>query len=259
MNPDLYLDRQTFFHRLDPRTKLVMLLVTFVVILYFENPLWILPISLLVVLELILSQSLVNIWRIRYIMVVLTISGLIIWNLFARGTTHLFWIFSVESLAFSISRVLIILTAIMAGIFFVSTTRVEEFVLGAIRLGLPYRVGFAISIAMRLVPLIISSVFAIAEAQRSRGLDLDSGNILQRLRKYIPLLVPVFISAIRNINTLGMALEARGFGAYPTRTYYLELKLRPADIVMIGLSLFLLAGMTYCKLRGYGTIPGLIR
>jgi len=259
MNPDLYLDHQTFFHRLDPRTKLVMLLVTFVVILYFENPFWILPIWLLVVLALIVSRSLVNVWRIRYIMIVLAISGLIIWNLFARGTTHLFWIFSLESLAFSLSRVLIILTAIMAGMFFVSTTRVEEFVLGAIRLGLPYRVGFAISIAIRLVPLIISNVFAIAEAQRSRGLDLDSGNVLQRLRKYIPLLVPVFISTIRTINTLAMALEARGFGAYPTRTYYLELKLRPVDGVMIGLSLVILAVMTYFKLQGYGTIPGLIR
>ncbi len=259
MNTDLYLDRGTFFHRLDPRTKIALVLTIFVVVLYFEHPLWVAPITLLTGLLIVLSQALVNLWRIRYIVIVLTVTGIVIWNFFAHGETHLFWIFSLESLAFSVSRVLVILTAIMGGIFFVSTTRVEEFVAGAIRLGLPYRFGFALSISMRLVPMIIGTVFAIAEAQKTRGLDLDSGNLLQRLRKYVPLLVPVFLSTMRHVNTLGLALEARGFGALPRRSSYLELRLGARDYAVLAASVVLLVALTLAKLAGMGSLPGLIR
>ena len=82
-----------------------------------------------------------------------------------------------------------------------------------IRLGMPYRVGFAISTSIRLVPTITSSTMTISQAQRSRGLDLDSGNLIARFRKFLPLLVPVFISAIRTTNIFAMALESKGFGA----------------------------------------------
>ncbi len=259
MDSEIYLDRDTFFHRLDPRTKIAILLITFVIVLYYQNPLWIMPISALVLLYGILADSLINLKRIRYIMFVLAVSGLILWNLFASGETKLFWIFTVESLAYSLGRVLIMLTLITAGMIFMSTTRNEEFVIGMIRLGLPYRVGFAISTALRLVPTIVSSVFIIAQAQRSRGLDLDSGNILERIRKYLPLLVPVFVSTIRNTNVFGMALEAKGFGAREERTFYLDVKMQRADYWMLGLMFVIFIVTTYLKIRGFGNIPGLIR
>jgi len=258
MDSEIYLDRNTFFHRLDPRTKIIILLTTFVVVLYYQNPLWVLPISALVLLHGILSDSLVNLKRIRYIMFVLSVSGLILWNLFASGETKLFWIFTLESLAYSLDRVLIMLTLITAGMIFMSTTRNEEFVLGMIRLGLPYRVGFAISTALRLVPTIVGSVFIIAQAQRSRGLDLDSGNLYERFKKYLPLLVPVFVSTIRNTNVFGMALEAKGFGAKEERTFYMDIRMKSADYWMLALMLVIFVVTTYLKVRGYGNIPGLI-
>lgn len=258
MDSEIYLDRNTFFHRLDPRTKIIILLTTFVVVLYYQNPLWVLPIPVLVLLHGVLSNSLVNLRRIRYIMFVLSISGLILWNLFASGETKLFWIFTLESLAYSLDRVLIMLTLITAGMIFMSTTRNEEFVLGMIRLGLPYRVGFAISTALRLVPTIVGSVFIIAQAQRSRGLDLDSGNLYERFKKYLPLLVPVFVSTIRNTNVFGMALEAKGFGAKEERTFYMDIHMKAADYWMLVLMLVIFGVTTYFKIRGYGNIPGLI-
>jgi energy-coupling factor transport system permease protein len=259
MDAELFLDNNSFIHKLDPRTKILVFLLSFVAILLFQNPLWMMPVAFLIILQLIISGSLKNLRRIRYILIVLTISSLILWNLFSRGTTHLWWIFSVQSLDYSIARTLLMVLMISAGMILISTTRNEELVLGMIRLGMPYRVGFAISTSIRLVPTIASSTMTISQAQRSRGLDLDSGNLIARVRKFLPLLVPVFISAIRTTNIFAMALESKGFGAREKRTYYLKLEMKNADYWILGFAiLFMLASITL-SILGYGQIAGLIR
>lgn len=259
MDQEIYLDRNSFFHRLDPRTKIMILVVAFVIILYFENPLWVLPIAILILMHGLFAKSLVNLKRISFILVILTISSMVLWSFFANGETPLFWVIEVEALKYAFARTMVMLSLVTEGMIFLSSTRTEEFVLGMIRLGLPYRVGFAISTAFRMVPTIVSNVFIIAQAQRSRGLDLDSGNLIQRIRKYIPLLIPVFVSTIRNTNVFGMALEAKGFGAQNDRTYYYSSEFEKNDYFMMVLLVLIFAGATYLKLNGYGTISGLTK
>jgi energy-coupling factor transport system permease protein len=259
MDQEIYLDRNTFFHRLDPRTKIFILASLLVMILYFQHPLWILPVSLFVFLHGLAAKSLANLRRIRYLLVILTVSSLVLWSLFARGQTHWFWIFDAESLIYGLGRTLVMISLIVEGMIFMSTTRNEEITQGLIGLGLPYRFGFAVSTALRMVPTIAASAFTIAQAQRSRGLDLDHGNVLERFRKYLPLLIPVFLSTIRNTHVWGMAIESRGFGARPRRTFYLEMKFRKADFLCMIVIAAALVGATACKILGYGEIPGLIR
>lgn len=259
MEQELYLDRNTFFHRLDPRTKIFILLTVFLVVLFFEHPLWVLPFTLLIILHGALSQSLSNLRRIRFILIILTISSLILWTLFSDGVTPLFAYVEVESLLFAFNRILVMTSLITEGMVFLSTTRTEEFVLGMIRLGLPYRVGFAISTALRMVPTIFASFSIIAQAQRSRGLDLDSGGLADRIRKFIPLLIPVFVSTIRGTNVFGMALESKGFGARPKRTFYLNPQFERADYLIMAFLVVLLLVAIFLKIQGYGTIPGLER
>ena len=259
MNAELYLDYNTIIHRLDARTKILLFVLAFIALVLFENPLWILPVTLLLLLQTALARAWVNLWRIRFLLTILTITSVLMWNIFASGETHLFWIFDLESLQFSIARTMLILMMIDTGVNLISTTRNEELVLGMIRLGLPYRVGFAISTALRLVPTIASSLLTISQAQRSRGLDLESGNIIERVRKYLPLLIPVFISTIRNTNVFGMALESKGFGAREERTFHLQLQMRTADYVVLTFWTLFAAGSIVLRLLGYGLIPGLTR
>ncbi|MEA3309432.1 MAG: energy-coupling factor transporter transmembrane component T [Chloroflexota bacterium] len=259
MDAEIYLDLDTFVHRLDPRTKLFVLLTSFVLILYFYNPLWVLPLSALILFWGWLAHALSNLKRLRYIFFVMTVSSLVMWTLFSGGETPLFWIFEVEAVKYSIARTLVMLSLITAGMNLLSTTRNEELVIGMIKLGLPYRVGFAISTALRLVPTIASTTQTIAQAQRSRGLDLDGGNVIERIRKYIPLLIPVFISTIRSTNTFAMALEAKGFGAREERTFYLEPQFRRQDYMVMAVLAVLFVVTTYFKFAGYGMIDGLIR
>jgi len=258
MDAEIYLDNNSFIHRLDPRTKIIVFLLTFVAILLFQNPLWMLPVTLLVLLQLFVSKSFKNLRRIRYILIVLTVSSLILWNLFSRGSTPLFWFITMESLLYSIARTLLMILMISAGMILISTTRNEELVLGMIRLGMPYRVGFAISTSLRLVPTIAANTITISQAQRSRGLDLDSGNLLTRVRKFLPLLVPVFISTIRSTNIFAMALESKGFGAKEKRTNFLRLKMQRADYLVLGFSIVFMVVSIIFAILGYGQIHGLV-
>jgi len=259
MDSEIYLDNNSFIHRLDPRVKIIVFLLTFVAILLFENPLWMLPITILIFIQLFVSGAVKNLKRIRYVLIVLTISSMVLWNLFSTGETQLFWRFSVESMLFAIARTMLMVLMISTGMILISSTRNEELVNGMIRLGMPYRVGFAISTALRLVPTIASSTVTISQAQRSRGLDLDSGSIFERIKKFLPLLVPVFISTIRSTNIFGMALESKGFGAKEDRTFYLVFMMKTVDyIVLVFYILFVLASI-YFAIMGYGRIEGLTR
>jgi energy-coupling factor transport system permease protein len=257
MESELYLDYDTPYHRLDARTKIIVFLGVFVGALLFKNPLWQLPTAALVLLQLAISRSWKNLRRIRYVLLVMCLSSLILWNFFSSGTTPLFWVFEVESMYYAINRTMTILMIVSMGVVLISTTRNEELIMGMIKMGLPYRVGFAISTSLRLVPTVASSLVTISQAQRSRGLDLETGNVIDRLRKFLPLLVPVFISSIRNTNIFGMALESRGFGARPDRTYYLQMRMRTIDWVLLALLLAYVVASIWLNLAGYGRIVGL--
>jgi energy-coupling factor transport system permease protein len=259
MESELYLDYKTGYHRLDARTKIIVFLIIFVGALQFQNPIWLIPTVALVLLQLLISRSLKNLLRIRFVLLVLFISSIVIWNFFSNGVTPLFWVFELESMYYSISRTMFMLMIITMGAILISTTRNEELVMGMIRLGLPYRVGFAISTSLRLVPTVVSSLLTISQAQRSRGLDLETGNLFERLKKFLPLLVPVFISSIRNTNIFGMALESRGFGAREDRTFYLQMQMTKADWIILTLAFIYLFTSIGLNLAGYGNVVGLTR
>jgi energy-coupling factor transport system permease protein len=259
MNIDFYIDKDTVIHRLDGRTKILLFLGSFLALVLFEDPLYILPIALLILLENFLAQAWVNIWRIRFLLFLLTVTSVIMWNIFASGETSLFWFFDLESLLYSIARTMLILLMIISGLNLLSTTRNEELVLAMIKLGLPYRVGFAISTALRMVPTIASSISTISQAQKSRGLDLEGGSLLERLKKFIPILIPVFISTIRDTNVFGMALESKGFGAREDRSYYLQMVMDRSDYLVLAFCLVVIISAMVLKFSGYGSIPGLTK
>ena len=259
MNIDFYIEADTVIHRLDGRTKILLFLISFIVLVLFEDPLFILPLALLILLQSTLARAWVNIWRIRFLLIILTISRVIMWNVFASGETHLFWFVDLESLQYSLARTMVMLWMIISGMNLLSTTRNEELVLGMIKLGLPYRVGFAISTSLRMVPTISSNIYTISQAQRSRGLDLETGSIIERIKKYIPLLIPVFISTIRGTNVFGMALESKGFGARDDRTFYLKMEMEKRDFITLAFSIALMVFCLYINFLDFGNIDGLAK
>src|ERR671915_237713 len=259
MDPSLYLDRDTWIHRLDPRTKIFLLLGMFALPFVFLNPLYELAVIALVLLFGYLAKSLANLRRIWFILVAIAIVSTVLWALFGSGQTPLFLFVEREALLYGIAVALRIDITVVAGMIFLSVTRNEEIATGLARLGIPYRFAFAVSTALRLVPTIVATGLTIGQAQRSRGLDLESGNIIQRIRKHLPLLVPVFVTTVRSTNVFSMALESKGFGARPERTYFLRTAMSGRDaLVIVGFGA-LLAGCIALRLAGYGGLEGFSR
>src|SRR5919199_5304460 len=252
MDPALYLDRDTWVHRLDPRTKMFLLIGTFVLAFVFLNPLYLLVVLGIVLLFGYLAKVLINLKRIWFILVAIAIVSIILWVIFGRGQTPLFLFVERESLLYGIGIALRIDITIIAGMIFLSTTRNEEIATGLVKLGIPYRFAFAVSTALRLVPTIAATGSTIGQAQRSRGLDLESGNLIERVRKNAPLLVPVFVSTIRSTNVFSMALESKGFGAASKRTFFLQTAMGRRDVLVMVVFVVLLAGSIALRVAGYG-------
>jgi energy-coupling factor transport system permease protein len=183
----------------------------------------------------------------------------VMWSVFSQGETPLFLFVEWEALLYGIGVALKIDATIIAGMIFLSTTRNEEIATGLVKLGVPYRFAFAVSTALRLVPTIAATGSTISQAQRSRGLDLESGNLIQRVRKNTPLLIPVFVSTIRSTNVFSMALESKGFGASPKRTYFLRLAMGRRDALVLVVFALLLIAALFLRFAGYGGLEGVTR
>jgi energy-coupling factor transport system permease protein len=262
MNIFLYLDRETWAHRLDPRTKIFAALILFSLCLCFNHPLYMGAVTLGILAIAVFSRALPNLWRLRFILILLFAFSFLMWPLFAQGPTPLWsWgplALSRESLFYGIAMGLRLSSFVMAGLILLSTTRNEEMTHGLIGLGVPYPVAFAFSTALRLIPTLAGAGATIIQAQVSRGLDLESGNIFQRMGKFIPQAIPLFIYAIRYTNLLAIALESKGFSPGTKRTFYYETRMEKRDFGVVLFLFIILAASLYIRLRlGLGAVlPG---
>src|ERR671914_724758 len=134
MDPSLYLDRDTWVHRLDPRTKIFLLLGMFALPFVFLNPLYELAVLALVLFFGYLAQSLVNLRRIWFILLAILVVTTILWSIVGSGRTPLFLFVEREALLYGLSTALRIVITVIAGMFFLSTTRNEEVGIGPVRL-----------------------------------------------------------------------------------------------------------------------------
>jgi energy-coupling factor transport system permease protein len=158
---------------------------------------------------------------------------------------------------FGLGRGLKLAELLGTSVLFLSTTKVEEFTVGLSSLGVPYRAGFAITLAFRLVPLFIDSALTVVQAQRLRGHDFDRGGPLERIKRYVPVMIPVFMGALRKANNMAMALEARGFGKNHRPTSFIGYPMTVSDVCSLALIAMLGVVYFFIYYSGYGAIrPG---
>ena len=119
----------------------------------------------------------------------------------------------------------------------------------------PYEFCFAFTTAVRFVPVLADEAQTIMDAQKARGLELERGNLLKRVRNYIPILIPLIVNAIRRSLELAETMESRAWGASEKRTNLYKLKLKSADFVLVLISVLMLILAVYVRL--YVPIPSL--
>jgi energy-coupling factor transport system permease protein len=254
----LYIERATFIHRLHPTVKVFALFVMFWSVYWVDHPLALLPLGVVMLALAEFTGAWPNFYRLRWLFILVILSTTLAWMVFYRKGPALINLplihLSRASLVFGLGRGLKLAELLATSVLFLSTTKVEEFTAGLARLGVPYRVGFAITLAFRLVPLFIDSALTVVQAQNLRGYDFNRGGPLERVKRYVPVLIPVFMGALRKANSMAMALEARGFGMSRQPTSFIDYPVEASDIAAT-VALFAL-GAVYFMIyyTGYGAI-----
>ena len=247
-------------HRMDPRTKLIMLIV-YIVALFMASS-WIsygLVFAFLAVSIVISQIPLKAIVRgMKPLVLILIFTGIL--NLFlTTGETVLvsFWIITITlegviRAFFMVTRILMLL----AGTFLLTYTTSPialtdglESLLGPLKaLRLPvHELSMMMCIALRFIPTLIEETDKIMSAQKARGADFESGKLMQRVKALIPILVPLFISAFRRADELATAMECRCYQGGDGRTKMKLLRYKLIDLLTFLAGALLLGGVIVLK------------
>jgi len=220
-------------HRLDPRAKFILTLGFFAASLMFTHIYALIVIFVAQIPGILLAKT-ISRW-------IRSMRGGLFFGFFIFIMNIIFGTPLVSSIAFTV-RFFNIMSSFS---FFFMTTSADDLGLALEQIHVPYSISFTFTTAVRLVPTMAIDAQTVVDAQRSRGLELDKGNFIKRVRNYIPILIPLIISAIRRSVELAEALESRAFGATENRTAIVSLKMRAADYLVILASVFGLAFAIY--------------
>jgi len=246
-------------HTRHPVAKLLSLVLLFVPPLAFNRPAYAVYVLALYLGVVALAKGLPNLRRVAALCVILIVFSTLIWALMLPGHEHTWALGPVgaspTSVAYGLAMGMRLVALLLVGVAYVSATRPEEFTYALRRAGMPVTPSLALSLAFRLVPMLANTTQTVVQAQTSRGLDLREGGLLIRLKRYVPLIVPIMGYAMRSADDLSRALEARGLGAATReRTEFHEYRWRVADTALVVVAIALAAGCIWARLAGYGEI-----
>jgi energy-coupling factor transport system permease protein len=140
-------------------------------------------------------------------------------------------------------------------VFFL-TTSPDHLGLALEQTRVPYEFSFAFTTAVRFVPVLAEEAQTIMDAQKARGLEMEKGNFMKRIRNYIPVLIPLIVSAIRRSLELAEAMESRAWGATKKRTNLYALKLHRGDFALLAVTVAILTVSVYVYL--FVPVPTLV-
>ena len=250
----------TIAHRLDPRTKL-LLVVLFIVAL-FQAKGWVAYGILTLTVAVCMTVSHIsarNIFKgLKPMIFILALTGVL--NIFYTGGTPILpgWIITWEGIARAIQMVLRIVLLITGTFLLTYTTSPIaltdglELLLNPLKkLRFPvHEMTIMMSMALRFIPTLIEETDKIMSAQKARGADFETGSLMDRAKALLPVLVPLFVSAFRRADELAVAMESRCYHGGEGRTRMKQLILKGRDYIALALGILLLAGIIYLKKWG---------
>ncbi len=253
---------QTIVHRLDARTKLLLLL-GYIVALFTAK--WFVSYGL-VLLFLITAVALSKIpprtllRSMKPLLIIIVITGLL--NLFYTEGEPLvrFWIFKITREGIVAAALMILRIAMLVtGTFLLTYTTSPialtdglELLLDPLKkLRIPvHELSMMMCIALRFIPTLMEETDKIISAQKARGADFETGNLLRRARALLPILVPLFISAFRRADELDTAMEGRCYHGGEGRTRLRRPRFLGHDFLALALGVLLIAGVIALRVLG---------
>lgn len=249
-----YFPGDTLAHRLDPRTKLLATVLYIIAIFLAKGPIayGVLILTLIVSVRISKVGARALFRGLKPVLFIIAFTAVL--NLFYTPGTVIaqFWIFHVtrEGVITAIAMMLRISLLIMGTFLLTYTTSpirltdgLEDLLGPLKKLGVPvHELAMMMSIALRFIPTLIEETQKITFAQKARGADFESGNLIRRAKAMLPLLVPLFVSAFRRADELAMAMEARCYRGGTGRTKMNPLHYHRCDLYAAG-ALALLAAI----------------
>ena len=250
-----YFPGNSFIHRLDPRTKLISLVIyivcLFLAIDYISYGLMLLFLAVVIAVSTIPVKAILR--GMKPLIFILVFTGLL--NLFLTdGETKLVSLWGltitlegIKHAAFMIIRILMLISGTFLLTYTTSpialTDGLESLLkpLKVIRLPV-HELSMMMCIALRFIPTLIEETDKVMSAQKARGADFENGSLLSRAKALIPILVPLFIGAFRRADELATAMECRCYQGGEGRTKMKILRYKRADLLSFAGMLRLLGG-----------------
>ena len=256
-----YIDIPSPVHSLTGAVKLIMFLLWSVIVMVsFKTPILIILSVLGFVLFKISKIRFSDISFIIKMMTLFLVLNLIAIYLFAPeqgvliyNTRHVIWegqtrfTITWEQLFYEFNVFLKYITIIPPALLLIVTTHPSEFAASLNRIGVPYTAAYSVSLTLRYIPDVQRDFEAIYQAQQARGLELSKkASPIKRIKRTVPLLLPLIFSSLERIDVISRAMELRGFGKHNKRTWYSQKPFKKADITCLIISFILFAaGIIY--------------
>ena len=258
-----YFPGKSPIHLLDPRTKLLFLIIYFIALFTADG--WVSYGIVLVFLSTVIYMTTIPLKTIvkglKPLIFILVFTGIL--NLFMTPGENVlvsFWGLKIttEGLVqaiFMVSRILMLIVGTFLLTYTTSPIALTdglESLLGPLKkLHLPvHELSMMMCIALRFIPTLIEETDKIMSAQKARGADFETGSLMQRVRALVPILVPLFIGAFRRADELATAMECRCYQGGEGRTKMKTLHYKRRDFVAFGCGAVLVAGIIV--LRSFG-------
>lgn len=146
-----------------------------------------------------------------------------------------------QQLFYHLNITLKVICVVPVALLFIACTDPSEFAASLARIGVSYRAGYAVSLALRYIPDVQREYTNISQAQQARGIDLSGKDrLFTRLKNSVAILLPLVMSSLNRIETVSNAMELRGFGKEKKRTWYTQRRLERNDWLAIGFAVVIL-------------------
>ena len=248
---------RSFFHRLDPLTK-VAWLIGISLLAFGAYIAWVQVIITAIVLFTALALARLSpteIWRGTWLFGVACVSFFLVQTFTLPGTQVALRIAGrpiyAESFDYALASALRIYTIVLSSLVFVRTTDPRELAIALVtQMKVPYRIAFAFFVALRIIPTIEEEIKTIRAAQMVRGVARQGG-VAGRIRESKRYSMPLLVGSLRRASTMVMSMEARAFGAFPTRTFVNAPRMSAIGIVVCTLTGLAVVGWYVALATGY--------
>lgn len=233
-------------HNLDPRIKFIYVCAIFVTAIIFLE---LIPLMILFLMQVpfVILAGVKREW-LRSMRGATFLAAVIFLTNFIFSFISAGYIVTASNLEYAVAMTLRFIVLVESFSVFFLTTSPDHLGLALEQTHIPYEFCFAFTTAVRFVPVLAEEAQTIMDAQKARGLELERGNFLKRIRNYIPILIPLIVSAIRRSLELAEAMESRAWGATENRTNLYVLKMHRGDLVLIATTVGILAIAVYVRL-----------